>query len=86
MTAKSSGHAGNGHAADLKGDQSKAVFLHVEPSRSDDGKWPAPSTQMDTGEFSTGKDTGGNTFWKGFQRRWALGLEMRCEAAAQSSR
>ena len=69
----------------LKGDQSKAAFLHVEPSHSDEGKWPAPPTQMDTGAFSTGKDAQGNIFWKGFQRRWALGLEMSCEAAGQPS-
>jgi predicted dienelactone hydrolase len=69
----------------LKGDQSKAAFLHVEPSHSGDGKWPVPPRQPDTGAFSTGNDGVGNAFWKGFQRRWALGLEMYCEAAEHSS-
>jgi predicted dienelactone hydrolase len=65
----------------LKGDSSKAAFLHVAPEKSNDGKWPAPPTQRDNGEYSSGKDAAGNLFWKGFQRREALGLEMTCEAA-----
>jgi predicted dienelactone hydrolase len=67
----------------LKGDQSKASFLHVEPAHSNDGNWPAPPRQADRGAFSTGKDAAGNLFWKGFQRRWALGLEMSCLAAGK---
>jgi predicted dienelactone hydrolase len=66
----------------LKGDQSKASYLHVEPAHSNDGKWPVPPGQRDAGGFSNGKDAEGNLFWKGFQRRWALGLEMSCVAAA----
>jgi predicted dienelactone hydrolase len=65
----------------LKGDASKASFLHVEPAHSNDGIWPAPPRQADRGAFSLGKDAAGNLFWKGFQRRWALGLEMSCLAA-----
>jgi hypothetical protein len=68
----------------LKGDQSKIPYLHVEPAHSNDGKWSVPPRQPDTGTFSTGKDGDGNAFWKGFQRRWALGLEMSCESAAPS--
>src|SRR5689334_7345015 len=67
----------------LKGDQGKASYLHVEPMRSGDGNWPAPPREMDRGDFSTGKDAAGNLFWKGFQRRWALGLEMSCRAAGK---
>lgn len=69
----------------LKGEQEKASYLHVEPARSDDGKWPAAPTEMDAGSFSTGKDAAGDLFWKGFQRRWALGLEMHCDAAGQAA-
>ncbi|HMJ61548.1 MAG TPA: hypothetical protein VK493_07275 [Bryobacteraceae bacterium] len=65
----------------LKGEQNKAGYLHVEPPHSNDGKWPVPAGQRDTGAFSTGTDAAGNLFWKGFQRRWALGLEMSCESA-----
>jgi predicted dienelactone hydrolase len=66
----------------LKGDRSKASYLHVAPARSNDGKWSVPPRQPDTGAFSAGKDAAGNLFWKGFQRRWALGLEMSCLTAA----
>jgi predicted dienelactone hydrolase len=66
----------------LKGDQSKVPYLHVEPAHSNDGKWSVPPRQPDAGAFSAGKDSDGNAFWKGFQRRWALGLEMSCESAS----
>jgi pimeloyl-ACP methyl ester carboxylesterase len=59
----------------LKNDQSKRVFLHVPMVRSNDGKWPVAPNTSDDGEFSKGDD-----FWPGFQRRWALGLEMSCLA------
>jgi predicted dienelactone hydrolase len=65
----------------LKGDSTKAAYLHVAPEKSNDGKWEVANAQRDTGEFSSGKDAGGNLFWKGFQRRGAVGLEMSCRAA-----
>jgi predicted dienelactone hydrolase len=65
----------------LKGDASKAGYIHVQPEKSDDGKWEVPPRQSDEGVFSTGKDDKGNLFWKGFQRREALGLEMSCRSA-----
>ncbi len=69
----------------LKGDRSKAPYLHVAPIHSDDGKWIVPPAQPDRGTYSTGSDGSGNQFWKGFQRRWALGLEMSCYAAGQAA-
>lgn len=65
----------------LKGDNAKAAYLHVQPEKSNDGKWPVPALQPDNGTFSTGKDDKGNLFWKGFQRREAVGLEMNCITA-----
>ena len=65
----------------LKGDQSKASYLHVQPEHSNDGKWPVPLNTRDDGAYSTGRDAGGDMFWKGFPRRAALGLEMSCRAA-----
>jgi hypothetical protein len=59
----------------LKGDQSKRPFLHVPLTHSNDGKWPVAPNTSDDGAFSKGDD-----FWTGFQRRWALGLEMTCLA------
>ena len=65
----------------LKGDTAKAAYIHVMPEKSNDGMWPAPPLAPDTGAFSSGKDDKGNLFWKGFQRRNALGLEMSCKSA-----
>ena len=67
----------------LKHDQAKRDYLHVAPVHSGDGKWNLTPGTPDTGGFSTGKDPEGNLFWKGFQRRWALGLEMACMAPAK---
>jgi pimeloyl-ACP methyl ester carboxylesterase len=59
----------------LKGDQTRRAFLHVPVAHSNDGKWPIAPGADDGGAFSTGEN-----FWPGFQRRWALGLEMSCYA------
>ena len=62
---------------ELKGDESKRTFLHVAPERSNDGKWPLAQGQSVGAKFSEGAG-----YWKGFQRRWAVGLEMHCAAAS----
>lgn len=62
----------------LKGDESKRAYLHVVPEISNDGQWPLPQ-----GESSGAKFSDGTNYWKGFQRRWAVGLEMHCSPAAQ---
>jgi hypothetical protein len=65
----------------LKGDQSRRAFLHVPVPHSNDGKWPvAPGASDDEGAFNKGE-----SFWPGFQRRWALGLQMSCLAPGQSA-
>ncbi len=65
----------------LKQDESKRAYLRVSPTHSNDGKWVSAPSAPET--FSTGKDASGNLYWKGFRRRWALGLEMSCLAATQ---
>lgn len=65
----------------LKGNQSEAAYLHVQPEHSGDGKWPVPLNTRDDGTYSTGHDAEGDAFWKGFPRRTALGLEMTCHAS-----
>jgi predicted dienelactone hydrolase len=60
----------------LKGDESRRAFLHVAPEKSNDGKWP-----LARGESVGGKFSDGTEYWKGFQRRWAVGMEMHCTAA-----
>jgi predicted dienelactone hydrolase len=60
----------------LKGDETRRAYLHPGPEKSNDGKWLLPP-----GESADGKFGDGSAYWKGFQRRWALGLEMHCSAA-----
>jgi predicted dienelactone hydrolase len=67
----------------LKGDESKRAFLNVLVSRSDDGQWPLkPGAPAPTG-YSPGDGKDGITVWKGFPRRWALGLELTCKQPAK---
>ena len=60
----------------LKGDESKRSFLHVTPALSNDGKWPLPPGKSVGDKVSDGTD-----YWKGFQRRWAVGMSMTCKGA-----
>ncbi|HKD05613.1 MAG TPA: hypothetical protein VKB79_06900 [Bryobacteraceae bacterium] len=52
------------------------------PEKSDDLKWN-PAQGQSPGAYSTGADAAGNPYWKGFQRRWAVGLEMKHYPAGQ---
>jgi len=60
----------------LKNDESRRAYLHPVAEKSNDGKWPVKQ-----GESTGAAVSDGATYWKGFQRRWALGLEMHCKAA-----
>ena len=60
----------------LKGDESRRAYLDPVVEKSNDGKWPVKQGESTGAAFSDGK-----TYWKGFQRRWALGLEMHCKVA-----
>ena len=60
----------------LKGIENRRAYLKVPTVKSDDAKWDVPAGPHDDSVLSTGVDARGNPFWKGFQRRWALGLEM----------
>ncbi len=64
----------------LKKDESRRSYLKQEVVLSNDGKWNA-AQGADAAAYSTGKDAAGNLFWKGFQRRNALGMEMYCSDA-----
>jgi predicted dienelactone hydrolase len=59
----------------LKGDESRRSFLHPTPENSNDGTWP-----LARGESAGAKFSDGATYWKGFQRRWSLGLQMHCSS------
>lgn len=58
----------------LKADAAKLAFLHVPTARGGDGVWPLAPLENVGGKVATEKEPG---YWRGFQRRWALGLEMR---------
>jgi dienelactone hydrolase len=61
----------------LKGDESKRAYLHLAMEKSNDGTWP-----LAQGESAGAKFSDGAKYWKGFQRRWAVGLELTCSAPA----
>jgi predicted dienelactone hydrolase len=58
----------------LKGDQTRAAYLDVPTPVAADGDWPSPPGAQLGGKMA-GADQA--KYWRGFQRRWALGLEMR---------
>jgi len=64
----------------LKGDEGKRAYLNVPTVDSDQGEWPASFAEQFNGKHA-GPDQPG--YWRGFQRRWALGLELH---KAQPSR
>lgn len=60
----------------LKGDASRRAYLDVPVERSNDGVWPLARGERAGATYSPGAGKTGFTYWKGFQRRWALGLEL----------
>lgn len=58
----------------LKGEAGNASYLDVAPADSGDGQWPLAPFQNIGGQTATSQQP---DYWRGFQRRWALGLEMR---------
>ncbi len=69
----------------LKRDESRRKYLDVPVRNSNYGKWEVPAGARDDGAFSTGRDAAEDPFWPGFQRRWALGLEMLHYVAGEPS-
>jgi hypothetical protein len=61
----------------LKGDQSRRAYLRVPVKRSSEAVWPGGPGEARGPEFGTG-DGASEKYWKGFQKRWALGLQMSC--------
>jgi predicted dienelactone hydrolase len=58
----------------LKGEEDKRSYLDVSPAAAADGAWPNGSRA--DAAYSSGEHDG-QPYWKGFHRRFALGLEMR---------
>jgi dienelactone hydrolase len=67
----------------LKGDDSRRAYLHPAVEKSNEGKWTLKPGETAGANFSTGDPKDNQTVWKGFQRRWAVGLELRCVSASK---
>lgn len=59
----------------LKGEAEMQSYLNVTPTRSNDGQWPIKLGAYVGNQYSDGAHEGAH-FWKGFQRRVALGMQM----------
>ena len=57
----------------LKGDNAKRAYLDVPTVDADSGEWPTSFAEQLNGTLA-GPDQ--DKYWRGFQRRWATGLEM----------
>ncbi|WP_262696236.1 alpha/beta hydrolase family protein [Kordiimonas aquimaris] len=59
----------------LKQQDEMADFINVKPIKSNDGQWPLKLGGYVGGQYSSGNHDG-KAYWKGFQRRYALGMQM----------
>lgn len=57
----------------LKSDSEKSSYLDVPTVDSSDSNWPLSFGQNVGGKFAGDEEAG---YWRGFRRRWSLGLEM----------
>ena len=64
----------------LKGDETRRGYLDVPVVRSNDGAWPLARGERAGADYSQGAVKEGHTHWKGFQRRWAVGLQLHHHA------
>jgi predicted dienelactone hydrolase len=62
----------------LKGDRAKAAYLDVPTVNGDDASWPTGFGEMVGAHTASDKEPG---YWRGFQRRTTIGLEMHYEKA-----
>ena len=66
----------------LKGIASNADYLNTPTVTADDGEWPTAFLEQ-TGSKTAG--TGQPKYWRGFHRRWAVGLELHRARAGETS-
>ncbi|MEP3049923.1 MAG: hypothetical protein ABJP48_09790 [Erythrobacter sp.] len=64
----------------LKGEADKAGYLDVPQSDSNAGQWDIAFGEQLNGTYADEEET---DHWRGFQRRWALGLEMLSKQAGE---
>ncbi|MBK7687280.1 MAG: hypothetical protein IPJ25_15890 [Rhodocyclaceae bacterium] len=67
----------------LKGDATRSSYLDLPTVKSNDAKWTVSFGQNTGAAYASGSaDTA--QYWRGFQRRWAVGLEMHSKAPRNS--
>ena len=64
----------------LKGDTDKATYLTPTTTDSNDSTWPLSTGEQLNGTLAGPKQT---EHWRGFQNRWAVGMEMRVKAKGE---
>ena len=64
----------------LKGDSKKAAYLRVPTVDSNAGDWPTSFGEQLNGTVAGPEQ---EKYWRGFQRRWATGLELHYKPAGQ---
>jgi predicted dienelactone hydrolase len=60
---------------ELRQDAAMDSYLNPPTQHSSDGTWPIKPGESVGGQYA-GHDAASANYWKGFQRRWALGLEL----------
>lgn len=65
----------------LKGDEAKRAYLDVPTVDSNAGEWPTSFAEQLNGTVAGPEQ---DKYWRGFQRRWATGLEMHRAGRGQS--
>jgi predicted dienelactone hydrolase len=71
--------------ARLKGDKAHGAYLAVPTPKAGDGTWPPAQGAATSGAYASPSDPASANYWPGFQRRWALGLQLRHDAPAVPS-
>ena len=65
----------------LKGDAAHGAYLAPPTEKADAGVWPLGPNERVFGRTARADDPASKGYWPGFQRRWALGLELRHASA-----
>jgi predicted dienelactone hydrolase len=67
----------------LKGEATKSAFLNVPSPIASKGQWPSALGEQLGGKFAGDQQS---AHWRGFQRRWAVGLEFHKADAGSTSK
>ena len=64
----------------LKGDTAKLAYLEPPTENSNDSQWQLSFGEQLNGKLASAEE---KAHWRGFQRRWALGMEMHAKKAGE---